>query len=129
MKFHFIGKPVSPTPFPQLGAKLRIHDLHDSSSISVGVKIEIAPQIWPVIQRLDNCDRATVLLERRTDPFQKAQGMVNSKALLLQRDSHKLEKMAVSGRLKDLLKSLKRAHDDMIGRCQRLKWFEALRSR
>lgn len=116
-----IRQTVSPAALGQLPAKLRTHDLHNLRGISIGVKIEIASEVWPVIQRFDDGYGASILLESRANRIEILECTFNSKTFLLQCGGHTLSSIVVASSCEHRLEQPECTDNDVIAYRQRLE--------
>src|SRR5215472_7497823 len=70
-------QPISPASVINSGVEHRAHYSYQLAGFGVGIKIQVAAQIRPMIKRLDYRCPASGTFEHRTNVRQKAQGMVD----------------------------------------------------
>ena len=66
-KIPLVGQSVAPAALGNFAHELRIHDLDDFRSVSIGIEVEVTSEVRPMIQRLDYRDGAPALFKSRTN--------------------------------------------------------------
>src|SRR5579864_5343368 len=120
----FIGQAISPAAVRNRRLELLLHHIDNFGRSGVGVEIQIAAEIRPVIERFNHRNRTAISIESRANLVQEANGVLNASALGLEGIGDPVSFGPFAFALENLLELDERADDDMVGHGERSQFFQ-----